>query len=316
MGDNIRYDFEYYIDKGIYWSVGVKSRYNGFHKIINASLLLDENDPILANLNKVDVALSDFTNRLFVQTLFRKDFSLTLGAEYKRLKITSDTFIDENDPDNNEATFEKSDFLSVFGKIKFDTYDNRFFPSEGFLFDGDFQLFLSSSDFNNDFSQFSFAKANIGYAFRFSDKFSVNIGSEGGFKIGDDSNNSLSFALGGYGRNFINNFIPFFGYDYISIIGDGFVKGSIGLDYELFKKHHINFIANYANVGNDLFQNGEWLTSPDYSGYALGYSFETFLGPIEAKYSWSPETGKAKWFFNLGFWFLNRQGNCFFFRYL
>ena len=37
--------------------------------------------------------------------------------------------------------------------------------------------------------------------------------------------------------------------------------------------------GNFANIDNNIFDDGEWLTSPDYTGYALGYSVETFLGP-------------------------------------
>ena len=70
-----------------------------------------------------------------------------------------------------------------------------------------------------------------------------------------------------------------------------------------YKKHHLTFSANYANVGEDLFDKGDWFTSPDFSGYAFGYSFESILGPIEIKYTLSPETKKSIWFFNLGFWF-------------
>ena len=304
LGDNVRYNFEYYIDKGFYWSIGLRSRYNTFHKDINASLVLDEAELLVTGLNKLDIELSDITNQFYLQTLFRKDFSLKLGLEHKKLKLTTETVVDNLSPDNEKTTFENSDFVSVFGKVKFDNYDNKFFPNQGFLFDSDMHLYLSSSDFNNNFAQFSFAKAKIGYALSFSDKFSVNLDSEGGFRVGDASNNSLSFALGGYGNNFINNFISFYGYDYISIIGDSFVKGSINLDYEFLKHHHFNIAANYANIGDNIFENTEeWFSVPDYSGYAIGYAFETFLGPVEAKYTWSPETGKSKWFFNLGFWF-------------
>lgn len=303
LGDNIRYNFEYFIDKGFYWSIGLRSRFNTFHKNINASLLLSEAEITTSGLNKLDVHLKDFTNQFYLQTLFRKDFSLLLGAEHKKIKITSETIIDNPDPNEDKTVFENSDFFSLFGKLKLDTYNNKYFPKRGFLFDGDFHLFLSSSDYNNDFAQFSFAKANIGYAFSLSNKFSVLIGSEGGFRIGDSSNQSLSFALGGYGNNFINNFISFYGYDYISIIGDSFVKGLVNFDYEFVKNHHLNISANYANVANDIFTDGEWFTTPDYSGYALGYAFETIIGPIEAKYTWSPETSQSKWFFNIGFWF-------------
>ena len=303
LGDNVRYNFEYFIDKGFYWSIGIKSRYNAFNKNVNASLLLDEGELGIVGLKKANIKLSDLTNQFYLQTLYRKDFSLTLGAEYKRLKITSDTFVEEANNETEQTIFEKSDFASIFGNLKFDTFNNKYFPDNGFFFDGNFQLYLSSSDFNKDFSQFSFAKANIGYALSFSNKFSILLNTEGGFKIGDDSNNSLNFALGGYGQNLINNFISFYGYDYISIIGDGFVKGAINLDYEFADKHHINFAANFANIKDDLFSDNQWFKTPDYSGYALGYGMETFLGPIEVKYTWSPEASQSNWFINVGFWF-------------
>ena len=303
IGDNIRYNFEYYIDKGFYWSIGLKSRFNSFYKSVNATLFLDEIETNIVGLKKANVKLSDLTNQFYLQTLFRKDFSLKLGAEHKWLKITSDTFVTETNDEIEQTTFERSDFFSVFGNLKLDTYDNKYFPKSGFLFDGNFQLYLSSSDFNKDFSQFSFAKANIGYALSFSDKFSVLLNTQGGFKVGNNSNRSLNFALGGYGKSLINNFISFYGYDYISIIGDAFVKGTINLDYEIAPKHHINFAANYANVGDDLFTDNKWFTLPDYSGYALGYGMETFLGPVEIKYTWTPEISQSNWFFNVGFWF-------------
>lgn len=300
LGDNVRYNFDYFIDKGFYWSIGLKSRFNDFHKNVNASLLLSEEEIAQSGLNKIDIELKDFTNQFYLQTLFRRDFALTIGIEHKRLNITSETFSTEN---NKETIFDKSDYFSLFGRLKFDTYNNKYFPKKGFLFDGFFNLYLSSSDFNNNFSQFSLAKANIGYAIPFSDKLSLLVGSEGGFKIGEDSNNSLNFALGGYGNDFINNFISFYGYDFISLTGNSFVKGTFHIDYEWLKKHHIILAANYSNIGEDIFEDGEWITNPDYSGYALGYSVETFLGPIEGKYSWSPEGGEGFWFINLGFWF-------------
>ena len=301
LGDNIRYNFEYFIDKGFYWSVGINSRYNTFHKSVNAGLILPEDELEITGLNKIEAEISDFTNQVFVQTLFRRDFRLRTGAQHKRLNITSETF--NNSGSDDEFTFEKSDFFSVYGELKFDTFDNKYYPNKGFLFDSEFQLYFSSTDYNNNFSEFSYAKADLGYAFSLWDKLSVVLDSKGGFKIGEDSNNSLNFALGGYGNNFINNFVAFYGYDFISLTGNSFVKGSINIDYEFAKKHHINMAANYANVGDDIFEESEWFKAPDYSGYALGYGFESFLGPIELNYTWSPETKKSQWFFNLGFWF-------------
>jgi len=301
LGDNSRYNFDYFIDKGFYISIGLKSRFNHFSKGVNPGFALDNDSPLLESLNKIDVDLNDFTNQIYLQTIFRKDFALRLGGEYKRLKITSETLLEEDQDD--EITFENSDYLSLYGNLVFDDYDNPYFPKSGFYFNGDFHWYLGASGFNKNFEPFSITKADIGYAFSFSNNVAFKVETQGGFKLGDDSTNSLNFALGGYGRNFINNIYSFYGYDYFEITGDSFVKAIFTLDYELFNNHHLLLAANYGNVENRLFETGNWLSAPDYTGYALGYSLETFLGPLEGKFTYSPETGNSYWFFNLGFWF-------------
>jgi NTE family protein len=301
LGDNIRYNLEYFIDNGFYLSVGISSRYNHFKKSIDAASILADEQITANGLNKIDANLYDLTNQIYLQTLFRKDFALSIGLEHKHLKIDSETLSDDNSED--EITFENSSYISLFGRLKLDTYSNKYFPKSGLYFDGDFHLYLYSSNYNNTFSEFSIAKAKLGFAQTLSSKLSFNLETEGGFKIGDDETPYLNFALGGYGNDLINNLVPFYGYDFISLTGDSFVKARVHLDYEIFKKHHVLALFNMANVADDLFENGEWFTSPDFLGYGLGYSVESFLGPLELKYTYSPETKRDIWFFNLGFWF-------------
>lgn len=301
FGDNVRYNFDYFIDKGFYWSIGLKSRYNEFNKSVNAQLLLNDQELTVTGINKADVELQDQTNQFYLQTLFRRDFAASLGLEHKRLRITSETF--SLNPSNEPFVFEQTDYLSVFGNIKLDTYDNKYFPKRGVYFNGDIHNYFYASQFNDDFENFSIAKADIGYAFSVSDKLSLNLQTSGGFKLGDNSTNTLDFALGGYGNNLINNFIPFLGYDFISLIGNSYVKAYASADFEIFKHQHITLEGNWANIENDIFRTGEWFTLPDYRGYALGYAIETFLGPIQAKYTYSPEQNDGVWFVNVGFWF-------------
>jgi NTE family protein len=301
LGDNVRYNFEYLIDKGFYWSVGIRSRYNQFEKNISAQLLLDESQIITPELNKIDVKLRDQTNQFYLQTIFLRHFALSLGAEHKRLKIDSETITGNNIDANFQ--FENTDYFSVFGGLKLDTYDNKYFPKKGFYFDGDIHMYLFASHFNETFDKFSISKADLGYAFSVYNKLAFNVLASGGFKLGDKSTQALDFALGGYGNNLINNFIPFLGYDFVSLTGNSFVKASFIADYEIFKKHHITAEANWANIDDNIFETGEWFTLPDYRGYALGYGIDTFLGPIQTKYSYSPEQKQSTWFFNIGFWF-------------
>ena len=301
LGDNVRYNFNYLIDKGFYWSVGLRSRYNQFHKNINAQLLLDDIQITTTGINKIDVNLRDQTNQFYLQTLFRRDFAFSIGGEHKRLEINSETIFGTNS--ENSFLFEKTDYLSLFSNLKLDTYDNKYFPKKGVYFNGDLNIYLRASNFVEDFKDFSIAKAEMGYAFSVSDKLAFNIQTSGGFKLGDKSNRTLDFALGGYGNNFINNFVPFLGYDFISLTGNSYVKASAIADFEVFRKNHITLEGNWANIEDNIFDSGEWFTLPDYGGYALGYGIETFLGPIQAKYSYSPDQKASSWFFNIGFWF-------------
>ncbi|GAA4235219.1 patatin-like phospholipase family protein [Postechiella marina] len=302
LGDNVRYNFEYLIDKGFYWSIGFKSRFNTFNKNISAQLLLNDDEIEGTGLNKIDADVQDQTNQLYVQTLIKKDFALSLGGEHKRLELKSETITINND-ETEDFVFEKTDYFSIFAQLKLDTYDNKYFPTKGVYFNGDVHTYLFASAFNDDFENFSIAKADLGYAFSISNKIALNFETNGGFKMGDKSTQTLDFALGGYGNNLINNFTPFIGYDFLSLTGNSFVKASVKADYEILKNNHIILEANWANVGEDIFENGEWFTLPDYRGYGLGYALDTFVGPIEVKYSYSPEEGQSVWFFNLGFWF-------------
>jgi NTE family protein len=300
LGDNVRYNFDYLIDKGFYWSIGLRSRYNQFRKGISAQLLLDDMQIEGLGLNQVDVLLQDQTNQFYLETLFRKDFALALGVEHKRLEIKSETITDNNE---DQFIFERTDYVSAFGNLRLDTYDNRYFPKKGVYFNGDVHMYLFASRFNTDFDTFSIAKADVGYAFSILPKVSLNLQGAGGFKFGNQSTTTLDFALGGYGNNLINNFIPFYGYDFIELTGNNFIKAGVSMDYEVFKKNHITFDANWANVEDNIFRTGEWFSLPDHRGYALGYAVDGFFGPIQIKYSYSPERKTGEWYFNVGFWF-------------
>ncbi len=309
LGDNIRYNFQYYLDKGSYWSFGINSRLNDFrydinYEVIRSNFAVPNDD----NINQINLDVSDFTNQLYVQTVFREEFAFILGLEHKLLKYSSRTFSNQDTVpptgrSNERIFFENSNYFSTYGNLILDTYNNRYFPSKGLYFKGDFHLYLFSSDFNNNFKEFSIAKARMGAAFPISNKFSINLETEGGFKLGNSEVKAMDFVLGGYGNDLINNFVPFLGYDFLSLPGNSYVKAYGRLDYEFIKKHHMMFSVNIANVEDDLFRTGEWFTLPDFSGYGISYGWDSFIGPVQVMYSWTPELNDGNFFFSIGYWF-------------
>ena len=163
LGDNIRYNFQYYLDKGSYWSFGINSRLNDFSDEINYQVISSNFDvPNDTNINEINLNVSDFTNQLYLQTVLNEEFAFIIGAEQKLLKYSTRTFNNQDivDPPiaaGDRLYFENSNYISVYGKLILDTYNNRYFPSKGLYFKGDMHLYLFSSDFNDNFKEFSIA---------------------------------------------------------------------------------------------------------------------------------------------------------------
>lgn len=296
LGDNFRYYLDYYVDNGFRWSYGVKSRLNTFNKNVlsdfNNGEFLD-----LFGLSSINIDFTDFSNQVYFQTIFRQKFLLGVAAEYKHLLIKTKTLSTVN------PKIEDSDYVSGLAYLKFDSMDKKYFPKNGFLFCGEFQPFFYSSDYTKNFETFSILKGEMAFTKTFFNNLTFTAQSEAGFTVGEQTVPFFDFILGGYGYNTINNFRQFYGYDFVSIAGNSYVKGALTVDYEVFRKNHLNFTANFANVGDKLFDSNEWIEQPKYSGYAFGYGLETIIGPVELKHSWSPETGDHHTWFSLGFWF-------------
>ena len=301
LGDNSRYNFDYYIDKGFYWSVGINSKYIGFTNFTNPRSLISESvDP---NIDKIQMNFSEFTHQFFVETLIKKDLALKIGIELKDLKITTNDNVFLTVFDTPEYKFEDGEYYSLFGSIKIDTIDNELFPTSGFLFEGSSKFYFGSSALRDDFNELSIFKSKISKAFTIVDKLSINITTEGGFKVGNSNTKALHFGLGGYGSDYFNNYSTFYGYDYFSLNGNSYVKVDSTLDYEFLNNHHINFSANFANIGDDIFLSSDWFESPSYEGYSIGYGLETIIGPIELKYNWSEGSKESGFYVNVGYWF-------------
>ena len=303
-GDNFRYDARYYIDKGSYWSIGLNSRFNQFSKSVPYSFIENNFELGDYNINQADIDYKDFTNQIYAETFFLKSFKLGLGSEHKYTKLETETIIENNN--NQEVPFtilEQSNLFSAFGYLEYDKYDNAYFPCEGLRFTGDFHAYLIESKASYDFTPFYIARGYLGYAFSPIKNVSLRIQSETGFRVGETEMNALDFYLGGYGNHLVNNLVPFYGYDFLSISGDSYIKSLLEVDFEPINKNHLILSYNLANVEDNLYSTGNFFSTPDYTGFALGYGLETFLGPIELKYSYSPERSESEWFFNLGFWF-------------
>lgn len=296
LGDNIRYNFNYYVDNGYRWSVGIQSKLNTFKRNIDKPTTSDfEHFTTLPN--SLNLEYLDVTNRLYFQTFYKERFLVGVGLEHKFNQI------DISNLNLTTPWLDKSHYFSAYGNIMYDTYDNKYFPRKGVTFFAEYKNYFHSSDYTNSFQNFSQLNAELGTVKTFFDKLSFEIKADVGITLGNESSSFLRYFFGGYGFQSVYNVKPFYGYDFLSIFDDSYLRAQFRIDYEVFKKHHVNFSGNYANIGKNIFEYSDWFQKPKFNGYAVGYGYQTIIGPIELKHSWSPDTKKHFTNLSIGFWF-------------
>jgi NTE family protein len=294
LGDNLRYNLNYFVDNGFYISYGFRSRYNHFRANSKFNSLVSQ----FPDVGSIDLKYTDITNQFFVQTTFDRKFAIGLGFEQKHLKASTETITNNND----ETIIDNSNYYNAFGYLKLDTYDKKYFVTKGYYADLNFKCYLNSSNYNNNFTSFAQAKGVLGFATTIADKVTFQMTNEAGFSLNPSDSDVFDFYLGGYNQNYINTFVSLYGYDFAELSDNSFLKSEFKFSYNFTEKQYASFIANYARLDDNVFKNMEVFDGIK-SGYALGYSYNSLIGPLEIKYSWSPDSNQNHWLFNLGFWF-------------
>ena len=232
-------NFDYYIQNKYNFSIGFKSQLNRLNKNIPSDKEIWDINRV--DVNTINIFYLDIINQVYFQSLFLRKFLIGGGFEYKNINIQSQTFA------NIDPIVDKSSYVSAFGYLKFDSLDDKFFPKKGWFFLGDLQSYLFSSNFTHTFKPFSIIRSDFGIAFSFSKRITATLKNEAGFAVGEKSVPFFNFLLGGYGFNPINNFKSFYGYDFLTLGGNSFVKSTGTIDYEFYKNHHLNNIV-YAQT--------------------------------------------------------------------
>ena len=300
VGDNPRYMLHYFYDNGFNWSLGIKSRMNTFGTNITANTL----PPVRSgqefdSTTRIPVEYLDFTTRLYMQTTLGDLWALRVGLEHKFLNVHTDEIIDD---EIDRIYFDRSHYFNFFGKMILDTYDSKNFPKRGFYLNADYIFYSYSSDYNDNFSVFSHLYGRFGFAQTLYDKLTFHLISEAGVTLGSNDNGVLDYHLGGYNENYINTFVPFYGYDFAELNESAFLRTALTARYEIFKKNFVSFTANFARINEDIWNDGRIFEDTS-SGYAAGYGYNSILGPIELVYSWNPDNDRNIWYINVGFWF-------------
>jgi len=98
----------------------------------------------------------------------------------------------------------------------------------------------------------------------------------------------------------------FYGYEFADITAESFIKVSGRLQYQFYKKNYVDVHFNYAYISDsvlDLLINSS-ISESVLSGYSIGLSSDTVIGPVDLRYVCSPDhNGTDSFYFSIGHWF-------------
>ena len=121
---------------------------------------------------------------------------------------------------------------------------------------------------------------------------------QSGINFGYDRNIMNEFVIGGMVR-FFRRQVLFAGLQEGTIYSAAYATLQGGLRYSLFSNAYITGRANI--LANNFISRSEFFTAKDiYTGYALTFSYNFALGPLEMSLMYSDQTGKVQTFINLG----------------
>lgn len=283
VGDNPRARVNYFVDRGLVPSLGLKFSANRFETRIY------ENREAVNELN-----YSDFAVDLFVQSTAFDMLALGGGVQLEGVDLSKDLALTGGDD-------AFSTYINYYAFLDFDSYNDANYPTEGTLASLNIRMIAEHEDFQEYYIPSSVIDASFGQALSFSPKVSMIASAKGLFTIGPDLDYPYNIFLGSMGKKYINYITPFIGYRFMELPGRNAIVLRADGYVEFLKNHFIMIKANWGKLENSFQQtiNSDLVLD----GYSLGYSFNSPLGPLEISGTTSTNHSDFYLYINLGFWF-------------
>jgi NTE family protein len=294
LGDQFRYGFHFYIDRGTKPGFGINSRLH-----LNDVRFVLPNQIVLPDSSKLDnlvFNLVDFSNDVYTHLLNSSDFAIGVSGEVKFYQFSTSQV--SGNLEEQGLFNDKGWYLTATAFYKHDNRDRRYFATNGInvnlLARTVYELPLLSDQettgklgYNIDL----FFQNLLPITERLTGGFTANAGLTFGEKMAP-----YRYFIGGNNLNAINNFKPFPGLGFAEKSGIDLASASIFGQYRFFKMHYLTLSANAAYLKQ--VHNNKQLGL--YSA-GISYGLDTPLGPIEVTYGHS-NMGNS-FYFNLGYWF-------------
>jgi NTE family protein len=292
LGANPRLDVTYFIFSG--WNPnGIKPTNKNWRFDFGLNFSVSNYDLVNYNngLKISSFGYTDIAGNIYAQTIFKNSYAWGIGIqnEYNYFKADFNPF-------NVPTSYHK--FFNIYSYLKFDTYNNTYFPEKGVQLN--YQIRYISKLYDNTVPPGILINGKWSNAIPVQSKFTIISSLYTGISIADSIPDTYQYRIGGLTTYYVKNGVPFVGEKLLEHRSRNYAIVRLDFQYEIFRK---NFIILNANAGKSasLFENlisgGDKLT-----GLGISYGYYSLLGPIELTFMKSPNENLMV-YLNVGFWF-------------
>lgn len=229
--------------------------------------------------------------------IYLRNLKFELGIKYEYFDFSS--FLYARPGEREEVKPEG--FLSYYGLMHYETYDQKYYPEKGTSARGEYALYTSNGWRYDGGAPFSALAGSVTTVLPVSRRFAVLPSVYGRVLIGRQIPYAYQNNMGGMvtGRYFSQQ-LSFVGIHHLEMFEKAVLAGKMKLRYRIGKKNYLTAAVNYAKQKNNFF---DILSGDDIWGGGISYSYNTLVGPVDLWLDLSNWDKKLGVYFNLGYYF-------------
>lgn len=232
-----------------------------------------------------------------IANFYYRNFNIWVNMRYEQYMPQSAMLLM-----NSALNRKKNENLFIYsGGVNYDNFDDAYYPHRGVRFNASYSLFTDNFTHYKDNLPFASIAGKLYTAIPFGERFTFVPGVYGRFLWGEETAALYQNYVGGtMGSLYLDHQMPFYGFKPLAVVDNKFLAVSVEARYRLGGNHYVWAKANAARVTHTIADMIIWDQGDYMLGGALGYSFRTPLGPIDAVLEYGLHPG-AKYGFYLNF---------------
>ncbi len=213
-----------------------------------------------------------------------RSIRFNIGAKYEYFSFHD--FLLPAGYTSDMASVDNEDFIIYYGQMQFDSYDKRTYPTSGMKWSIDASFYTDNAVKYHGNTIMPIVSASWEGAIRLRNRTTLLPFIYGRAIFADD--NYYTFpVMNVVGGNMVSHFLPqqmpFVGIRYMQITGAKTIIGGLKLRQHIGSSQYLTLIGNFG------LQDEHWEVFDDNNmwGGGISYGLDTFLGPLEAMFSYS-----------------------------